>query len=131
MINVGPTKEGTIAPIFEERLLDLGKWLKVNGEGIYGSSPWSTQNDTFNGNVWYTCVKTQYDAMNPTAIPSESDTVTAVYAFFLDWPETNTLILANATSLVQDYWRIQMLGYKGNYLDVSNLRPVAVRTRRN
>ncbi|KAL0893722.1 hypothetical protein ABMA27_013869 [Loxostege sticticalis] len=117
LINVGPTKEGTIAPIFEERLLDLGKWLKVNGEGIYGSSPWSTQNDTFNGNIWYTCVKTQYDAMNPTAIPSESDTVTAVYAFFLDWPETNTLILANATSLVQDYWRIQMLGYKGNYLD--------------
>lgn len=131
MINVGPTKEGTIAPIFEERLLDLGKWLKVNGEGIYGSSPWSTQNDTFNGNIWYTCVKTQYDAMNPTAIPSESDTVIAVYAFFLDWPETNTLILANATSLVQDYWRIQMLGYKGNYLDVSNLRLVAVRTRRN
>jgi alpha-L-fucosidase len=29
LINVGPTKEGTIAPIFEERLTQLGDWLKA------------------------------------------------------------------------------------------------------
>jgi len=29
LINVGPTKDGRIVPIFEERLRGLGGWLKV------------------------------------------------------------------------------------------------------
>ena len=29
LINVGPTKEGNILPIFQERLKSLGDWLKV------------------------------------------------------------------------------------------------------
>ncbi|XP_070805353.1 tissue alpha-L-fucosidase isoform X2 [Pituophis catenifer annectens] len=45
LLNVGPTKEGQIAPIFQERLLALGTWLKVNGEAIYESRPWRTQKE--------------------------------------------------------------------------------------
>ena len=30
LINVGPTREGNILPIFQERLKSLGDWLKVN-----------------------------------------------------------------------------------------------------
>jgi len=40
LINVGPTKDGRIAPIFEERLRSLGGWLKVranrNISAIFG-----------------------------------------------------------------------------------------------
>ena len=53
LINVGPTKEGTIIPLFEERLRAMGDWLKVNGEGIYGTKPWKYQNDTETPRVWY------------------------------------------------------------------------------
>lgn len=52
LINIGPSKEGIINPIFEERLTQLGDWLKINGEAIYESKIWSVQNDTFNSNVW-------------------------------------------------------------------------------
>ncbi len=41
-------------PIFEERLRQLGSWLKLNGEAIYSTRPWKYQNDTTNSDVWYT-----------------------------------------------------------------------------
>lgn len=34
LVNVGPTKEGTIAPIMQERLHQLGDFLSVNGEAV-------------------------------------------------------------------------------------------------
>lgn len=54
LVNVGPRKDGTIDPIFQERLLQMGDWLKINGEAIYESRPWQRQNDTINKSVWYT-----------------------------------------------------------------------------
>jgi alpha-L-fucosidase len=52
LINVGPTAYGKIDPIYQERLLQMGSWLQINGEGIYGSNPWKHQKDKTNGNVW-------------------------------------------------------------------------------
>jgi len=37
LLNVGPTADGRIPVIMQQRLLDIGDWLKVNGEAIYGS----------------------------------------------------------------------------------------------
>lgn len=53
LINVGPTAYGEIAPIYEERLRQIGSWLKVNGEAIYKTQIWSHQNDSQAENVWY------------------------------------------------------------------------------
>lgn len=33
-MNVGPTKEGVIPPIMQERLLQMGEWLGNNGEAV-------------------------------------------------------------------------------------------------
>ena len=52
LINVGPASDGMIAPVFEERLRQLGSWLGVNGEAIYASKPWKYQNDTVTPNLW-------------------------------------------------------------------------------
>jgi len=34
LVNVGPTKEGTIPTIMQERLEGMGQWLKINGEAV-------------------------------------------------------------------------------------------------
>ena len=39
LLNVGPTAEGLIPQPSQDNLRAVGRWLKVNGESIYGASP--------------------------------------------------------------------------------------------
>lgn len=52
MMFSGPTHHGQIPPIYEERLRQIGEWLLINGEAIYGSKPWVFQNDTHTPDIW-------------------------------------------------------------------------------
>jgi alpha-L-fucosidase len=40
LLNIGPRPDGTITQEQQDVLLAIGRWLKVNGEGIYGTRPW-------------------------------------------------------------------------------------------
>jgi alpha-L-fucosidase len=44
-INVGPTAAGPIPDYEQYPLLQLGKWLEVNGDAIYGTRPWKVQQE--------------------------------------------------------------------------------------
>ncbi|CAL7935329.1 unnamed protein product [Xylocopa violacea] len=95
LMNVGPTKDGIISPIFEERLRGIGDWLKINGEAIYNTKPWAnTQNDTLTNSVWYT----------------QNKRTKEIYAIILEWPETGVLHLGSlkATTVTQ----MSLLGSK-------------------
>jgi alpha-L-fucosidase len=39
LLNVGPTSEGVIPQASQDNLRAVGRWLKVNGEAVYGAGP--------------------------------------------------------------------------------------------
>ena len=41
LLNIGPRSDGTIPDQVAQVLRQVGAWLKINGEGIYGTRPWS------------------------------------------------------------------------------------------
>ncbi|NP_001106897.1 alpha-L-fucosidase 1 L homeolog precursor [Xenopus laevis] len=94
LLNVGPSKEGLIVPIFQERLLAVGKWLTINGEAIYASKPWRVQKENSTVNLWYT---------------SKGNNV---YSIFMSWPEDNILKLQSPKSTSQT--TVTLLGLSGH-----------------
>lgn len=96
LINIGPAHDGSIDPIFADRLTGLGTWLNTNGEAIYASVPWTVaQNESTT--VWYT---------------SSEPALGAVYAMILEWPSSGVLSLAAPTG-VSEVTNITLLGGSG------------------
>jgi len=60
LLNIGPAADGTIPVIMQQRLVDIGDWLAINGAAIYETRSWlnqPTQNNTQPENSRYYTTK--------------------------------------------------------------------------
>ncbi len=100
LLNVGPTSEGLIPQPSIDRLAEVGKWMQVNGEAIYGTSPtpFGPEAGAFSD--------TEKDKNGkPKFIPAWNWRCTSkpgkVYAMIFKWPEDNKFVLPSLHSKVQ------------------------------
>jgi alpha-L-fucosidase len=94
MVGIGPDGDGRFHPEAIKQLEAAGEWIKVNGEGIFGTRPWST--------AWKEGESIRFMATKDGS---------TVFAFVLDWPEDNTF----RSSIVRpkEGSEIHMLGVDG------------------
>jgi alpha-L-fucosidase len=93
LLNIGPRPDGTISDGQQAVLLDIGKWLDVNGEGIYGTRPWkvSGEGPTENPeeNVQFNEYKAKGYQVKDIRFTSKGD---VVYTHVLDVPKETVMI---------------------------------------
>ncbi|EFA80507.1 hypothetical protein PPL_07343 [Heterostelium album PN500] len=101
LLDVGPTADGVIPIVMQERLIEIGEWLGVNGEAIYDSTFWRAQNDTADELIWYTTnTQTGY-----------------VYAISFVWPDSGVLELKAPVASTSA--TIELIGPNNNSILVS------------
>ena len=54
LLDIGPTADGRIPVIQQQRLHDMGQWLEVNGEAIYGTRKWEGSRNNNNESIFFT-----------------------------------------------------------------------------
>ena len=99
LLNVGPTSEGLIPQPSLDRLAEVGAWMKVNGEAIYGSSA------TVFGGELGVAVKAKDGYGSDTTVSSANDWRCTtkpgkIYLIIFKWPADGKFVLPGLESKI-------------------------------
>jgi alpha-L-fucosidase len=115
LLNIGPRSDGTIPEPEEKMLREIGGWLSVNGEAIYGSRPWKMFGEgptKVSGGSFNDTKRSPFTGQD-VRFTRKGD---QLFAVIMAWPGTTANIKALATNspLVKGNVKsVALLGHKG------------------
>lgn len=105
LLDIGPDEHGKIPPIMQERLLQIGDWMKINGEAIYNTVRWKTPSQWSEGMKGYKPKNGSGDLLLKLTIDPDpgyavkeifytyNEKTNSLYAIFPKYPGNNKLLL--------------------------------------
>jgi alpha-L-fucosidase len=105
LLDIGPDEHGKIPPIMQERLLQMGDWMNINGEAIYNTVRWKTPSQWSDGMKGYKPKSGSGDLLLRLTIDPDpgyavkevfytyNPTTNSLYAIFPKYPDNNKLVL--------------------------------------
>ena len=100
LLNIGPKPDGTIPEEVQRILGEIGGWLKVNGEAIYGSRPWTR----FGEGPTQVAGGKFHEGETKPFTPEDFRFTTAgdrLYAIELGWPREGQVVIHSITPEVK------------------------------
>jgi alpha-L-fucosidase len=119
LLNVGPRSDGTIPEQVQQVLLEVGAWLKINGEAIYGTRPWKVYGE---GPTQVTAGAVHDTDMQPYTAQDFRFTRkgNVVYAMELGWPSSPTTIIHSfATAPAAGAEKVEAVSLLGSGASIS------------
>ena len=98
LLNIGPKPDGTIPKEDEALLLEIGKWLEINGEAIYDTKYWKIYGEGPTAVPDGEFTDTQREAFTSEDIrfTSKAD---VVYAIVMKWPENGMVKIKSMANI--------------------------------
>jgi alpha-L-fucosidase len=114
LLNIGPRPDGTIPEQAQKSLLEIGRWLQLNGEAIYGTRPWKVfgEGPTQVLKGGFTDRKQKPFTAGDIRFTRKGSTL---YAILLEWPGREITIksLVPANLAGRRIASVALLGHKG------------------